>query len=245
MTINETSVLVIDDDPVSRQLLLLLLCRQGYPVKTADSGAQALEYLRAQVPLDTKVILADLQMPGITGSALAGALREICKADTTLIAMSGSSPDEAVAADYDSFLLKPFTMEDLASAIAGHRKAHPASPVVQQELPALNQTVYQRISATMDAKQMDQLYRFCLDDAKRRVANMRQSAVNGDDTSYRREAHAIKGGCGMVGASELQRLAASMEDSGIAANHVATLDEFVLACERLERMLNARKAATG
>jgi HPt (histidine-containing phosphotransfer) domain-containing protein len=69
---------------------------------------------------------------------------------------------------------------------------------------------------------------------------MRQSASEGDDDSYRKEAHAIKGGCGMVGALELQRLATSMEERGLGdANHVASLDEFMLACERVRRILIA------
>jgi HPt (histidine-containing phosphotransfer) domain-containing protein len=84
----------------------------------------------------------------------------------------------------------------------------------------------------------------CLDDVARRIATMREAASAGNETSYKREAHAIKGGCGMIGATELQRLATAMENKGLTANHVATLDEFVVAQERLKRMLNARETAT-
>jgi HPt (histidine-containing phosphotransfer) domain-containing protein len=69
---------------------------------------------------------------------------------------------------------------------------------------------------------------------------MRLAATDGDDAAYRREAHAIKGGCGMVGASELQNLAASLETRGLNdTDYVSSLDEFTLACERLRRMLVA------
>jgi HPt (histidine-containing phosphotransfer) domain-containing protein len=70
---------------------------------------------------------------------------------------------------------------------------------------------------------------------------MRSSASAGDDAAYRREAHAIKGGCGLVGALELQSIAASEENAGITANHVATLDEILAAAERLKRMLVAQR----
>jgi HPt (histidine-containing phosphotransfer) domain-containing protein len=71
---------------------------------------------------------------------------------------------------------------------------------------------------------------------------MERAASQGDDAAYRREAHAIKGGCGMVGAKELQKLATSMEEQGIdATNHVATHEEFVLAVERLRRILVAHE----
>jgi hypothetical protein len=44
----------------------------------------------------------------------------------------------------------------------------------------------------------------------------------------------------MVGAAELQSLATSMEERGLTdANHVASLDEFMMACERLRRILVA------
>ncbi len=46
----------------------------------------------------------------------------------------------------------------------------------------------------------------------------------------------------MVGAVELHRLAAAAEEIGVdAANHVASLDEMMIAWERLRRILNARE----
>ena len=45
----------------------------------------------------------------------------------------------------------------------------------------------------------------------------------------------------MVGALELQTLATSMEKRGLSDDHVASLKEFLLACERLRRMLVARE----
>jgi HPt (histidine-containing phosphotransfer) domain-containing protein len=70
---------------------------------------------------------------------------------------------------------------------------------------------------------------------------MRQAASDNDDAAYKREAHAIKGGCGMVGALELQTLATSMEERGLSDDHVASLKEFIGACERLRGMLIARE----
>jgi HPt (histidine-containing phosphotransfer) domain-containing protein len=70
---------------------------------------------------------------------------------------------------------------------------------------------------------------------------MRQAAFDGDDAAYKREAHAIKGGCGMVGALELQTLATSMERRGLSDDHVASLKEFMVACKRLRGMLIARE----
>lgn len=240
MSIDAKSILLIDDDEVSRELLLLLLKRHGYEVKTADSGAQALEYLRARGGAFPEVIVADLQMPGISGERLARALREVCGNDPALIAISGSSPDEVASREYDAFLLKPFTMEEFAAAIAGGRSTQKASP----DAGVLDQSIYAKLAASMSRDQLGRLYKLCIDDALKRIAAMHEAVVVGDDASYRRQAHAIKGGCGMVGAIELQRLASTMESNGLAANHVATLHEFPLACERLRGMLNAHEMAS-
>lgn len=240
MGIEAKSILAIDDDEVSRELLLLLLKRSGYEVKTAESGEQALDYLRTQGSAWPQIILADLQMPGISGERLARALREICGRPPILIAISASAPDQAASREYDAFLLKPFTMEEFAIAIAGGRFKQKAGT----EHSVLDPSIYTKLAASMDREQLGKLYQLCLEDALKRISSMHQAASAGDDASYRHQAHAIKGGCGMVGAIELQRLASTMESNGLIANHVATLHEFPLACERLRGMLNAHEIAS-
>jgi len=245
MSTDVPQILVIDDDPVSRELLLLLLKRQGHQVTTADSGGHALQLLKEHDTAIPQVILADLQMPGISGAKLADALRETCGDTPILIAMSASSPDQAASRGYDAFLLKPFTIDEFAALTVGYRSVHsPAEQPTSHEASILDHAIYQKLSDAMKPEQLKKLFTLCLEDVKKRISTMHTAAADGDDASYRREAHAIKGGSGMVGATELQRLASTMEINGLAANHVATLTEIVLACERLERMLNARKAAT-
>jgi CheY-like chemotaxis protein len=240
MSNTTTSVLVVDDDLISRELLQHLLTQRGYSVKTADSGADALQQLSESGEVLPDAVLADLQMPGIRGNSLAEAIRKGSVSDPpVLIAMSATAPDEAVYSSYDTFLLKPFTMDQFAAAISAGNSA-PAIESLTGET-VLNPTVYEKLANSMSPERLDQLYSFCLADAHKRIDSMRQAVLTGDDDAYRRLAHSIKGGCGMVGATELQNLATTMEDRGLAANHVATLDEFLLASERLAVMLNARK----
>jgi CheY-like chemotaxis protein/HPt (histidine-containing phosphotransfer) domain-containing protein len=243
MSIDETSILVIDDDPVSRELLQLLLRRQGYLLSTADSGSQALHDLRITGAAIPQVILADLQMPGISGAHLATDLREICGQELVLIAMSASLPDEAVIRGYNAFLSKPFTMEQFAAAIERRGAVQLKDAARNTEAPVLATEVYRKLSESMPPEKLEKLYLFCLEDADKRLNAMRQAAEQGDDAVYRSQAHAIKGGCGMIGARELQSIATKMENTGLTANHVATLDEFMLASERLKRMLYAHEIA--
>ena len=232
-------VLVVDDDALSREVFTLLLGNAGYEVESADSGDAALLYLESaqQRP---EVVLTDLQMPGISGGELARRLRRLCGPDATLLAMSASAPDDGSDRLFDGFLVKPFTMETFAAAVAG-RAPEPETRSREAVAATLDDTVYRKLSGSMRPSQLEQLYTICLTDVEARVGTMRRAASNGDNAVYKSEAHAIKGGCGMVGAHELQTLATSMEMHGLSDDHVASLNELMVACERLRGMLVARE----
>jgi CheY-like chemotaxis protein len=230
-------LLVVDDDPLSRELFSLLLRQKGYAVEVVNSGEAALLHLHAQ-PALPEVVLSDMQMPGLAGAEFALELRSLYGTQMMLLAMSGSEPKRTDKEPFDGFLLKPFTVDQLAATISGYAPRTDAKTNGGDHGTELDQAVYQKLAASMREAQVEQLYTLCLDDIGRRLSAMERAAGQGDDTAYRREAHAIKGGCGMVGAKELQKLATSMEEQGIdATNHVATPEEFVLAVERLRRIL--------
>lgn len=234
-------ILVVDDDALSREVLALLLEHAGYIVSTADSGDAAVHKLGSTPSPTPDVILADFQMPGITGGALARALRE-CSGRSLLLAMSGSHPGDDLIREFDGLLLKPFSMEELAAAIASARNHVEAAPseTRQQHSISLDRAIYDKLGASMRAERLQQLYTLFLTDTDQRVTRMRKLASNRDDALIRKEAHAIKGSAGMVGAIELQTLAAQLEEDGLRANHKASLDELMVACERLSRILMAR-----
>lgn len=230
-------VLLIDDDDLSRELLALLLSGKEFEIAAVGSGETALQRLQ-QSPASPQVILTDLQMPGISGSNLARQLRSACGPGTTLLAMSGSQPRGDAAQGYDGFLLKPFTRQQFSAAIAGTADEQPTPSTLTG---ILDELVFQKFCGSAPISQALEMYAFCLRDAEKRLATMREAAAAGNDQAYRAAAHAIKGSCGMLGATELQGLAAAMEDHGLGdANHVASCDEFVLACKRLKRILIER-----
>jgi CheY-like chemotaxis protein len=232
-------VLVIDDDDLTRDIVSLLLNGAGYAVETAYSGDTALLHLQT-APQLPEVVLADLQMPGITGTDLARRLRALCGPATTLLAMSASAPDDQSATEFDGLLLKPFTVERFAAAIAGRTPRMEEEPSAAT-VTALDETTYRKLARSMRQPQVQKLYELCLADTETRLETMRRAASEGDDSTYKKEAHAIKGSCGMVGAIELQTLATSMERHGLSDDHVASLKEFMVACERLRGMLVARE----
>jgi HPt (histidine-containing phosphotransfer) domain-containing protein len=85
------------------------------------------------------------------------------------------------------------------------------------------------------------LLAFALDDANTRISRMDRAARAGDDAVFRTEAHALKGGCGMIGALQLQQLAAQAEDEGITKVTLTEwkpLAEFVAASAAIRLMLD-------
>ncbi|MEO6815292.1 MAG: Hpt domain-containing protein [Edaphobacter sp.] len=225
---------------MSREVLALLLDHAGYVVSTADSGDAAIRQLSSTSTRLPQVVLADVQMPGTTGSALAHSLRDCC-GRCLLLAMSGSRPEDDMIREFDGLLLKPFTMAELAAAIAAAgRHSEATEDTIHDGLTPLNEAIYEKLTASMRAERLQQLYTLFLTDTEERITHMRQLASNQGDALFRKEAHAIKGSAGMVGAIELQTLTAKLEEDGLRANHVDSLDELMVACDRLRRILMAR-----
>ena len=232
---DERLIVVIDDDDLSREVLALIAMEAGFAVETFASGEEAIGALRgATAPA---VVLTDIQMPGVSGNALADQLRSLCGRQTTLLAMSGSDVSEDQRGQYDGFLLKPFSADELKSAC--DQTTMQATADSGDDTVVLNEAVFENFARSMPDGQVFGLYKMCLKDSARRLTAMQHAVETGDDAAYRRAAHAIKGGCGMVGALELAKLASQMENAGLPPEHdVTPLDHFLAASVRLERMLD-------
>jgi HPt (histidine-containing phosphotransfer) domain-containing protein len=159
--------------------------------------------------------------------------------------MSGSAPRDKDSQAFDSFLRKPFTMDDFSSAVESARHQKPG-PMMQAEpdqaaanrRPPLDDKIFGQLKSKIGGEPLRQLYQMTLDDVRVRLGRIATAASSGDQTVVRQEAHTIKGSCGMVGALELQALAAATE--GGSPVDTSALADFDSACQRLQRMLNDR-----
>jgi CheY-like chemotaxis protein/anti-sigma regulatory factor (Ser/Thr protein kinase) len=112
-------ILVIDDEPEVRMMLADLLTDDGHHVIEAASGAEGLQHLENQRPVD--VVLSDLGMPGMTGWEVARAVKAR-RADLPVVLITGwgetpeQRPDDRGSADL--VLAKPVTSLSLRSALA-------------------------------------------------------------------------------------------------------------------------------
>ena len=239
-------VLVLDDDEVMLSLLDALLSREGYQVTLADSGAAGLQALAGG--LEVELVLTDLQMPGSEAEALAGSLRRAMPHGAVLLAMSGTTPEASLRAAFDGFLLKPFDAQALTGAEQAAREAgstrvaetsaQPPETADDSAAPVLDGAIFESLLRIIPGPKLGELYQMTLADILERYARMVTAADQEDLVTIKREAHATKGSCGMVGALELQEIAAEIEEgTSVCTSAIA---EIPAACERLRRMLKSQ-----
>ena len=112
-------ILLVDDDPMLRDLARRLLEKLGHRVIVAESGAQALSLLDSQRS-QIGVMVTDLTMPEMSGVELIDEVKRRGLA-VPIVAMSGFAPNSTVRDDLASrpipFVAKPFTSGDLTQAI--------------------------------------------------------------------------------------------------------------------------------
>jgi two-component system CheB/CheR fusion protein len=114
------SVLVIEDDPDVRELLRLVLEREGHDVSTATDGAAALD-LVTQKSLRPEIILADYNLPGgMTGLRTAAKLQAQAGLEIPVIILTGdisTAALQAIANQECRQLNKPVKIAELTQAI--------------------------------------------------------------------------------------------------------------------------------
>ncbi len=114
------TVLVVDDSPTERHVLVELLSRNGYQVITAENGEEGIEKARRELP---DLILMDVVMPGLNGYQATRTLTrdEATKHIPILVCTSTGQETDRIwglrqgALDY---IVKPVNGEDLLAKIA-------------------------------------------------------------------------------------------------------------------------------
>lgn len=228
------TILLIDDDIVSREVIATVLTLHGHSVHTADNGEAALETL-ASGTASPEVILVDAQLPGLSGAPLLKQLRK--HGATTIFLISGSQPAKEIVASADGFLLKPFGPGDLQRLLAG-RSSKSAVPVDDADEPVVSPETLAQFRQIMNQATVREIYVTLVTDLKKRLVALETAIATGNKEEVRRLGHAIKGGCGMAGAQQIARLGEFLESKSDQLDNCATaLQELYTATRKLERML--------
>ncbi|MFZ0744809.1 MAG: response regulator [Terracidiphilus sp.] len=232
---NFPTVLLIDDDMISREVIATLLTLSGYTLHTAVDGANALEMLDSGECMP-QVILVDVQMQGLSGVKLIEGLRARSKAG--IYAISGSNPTDDLTAAADGFLLKPFSSETLQNLLNKH-SLKPAATVADPSEPVIDSETLAQFRQLMPESAVRQVYVTVTADLKKRSAMLETAIANGDAAEARRIGHTIKGGCGMAGVRQAAHLGTLLElESDQLNNSAVILRDLKATAETLERMLD-------
>ncbi len=217
-------LLLIEDDPLTCEVLSLLLTADGWQVTTAGSGEAALTCLQ-EASTFPALILCDQKLPGLSGSSLAEAIRstyrETVSAPVRLFAISASRG--IVPDGYEALLTKPFSASDVrklfeqvplqADAPNGRPEAR-ADDVMA--FPVIDKHIFKKLLASMGTERLRDLYLFAMADAADRVHRIQSALAAGREDEMAKEAHMLKGAAGMVGARRLADLAQVFETQALA-----------------------------
>lgn len=110
-------ILVVDDSPDTLELINRNLTSQGYQVYTSSGVSEAIKILDSE---SVDLVITDLKMPGISGLDLVKHVRENFKSTEVMMITGYASVNgavEAVKSGADEYLAKPFTDEELFSAV--------------------------------------------------------------------------------------------------------------------------------
>ncbi len=114
----DTSILVVDDDPHLREVVRYALAREGFRVREATDGQQALDMCRTDMP---DLLVVDVSMPELDGFSLCRRLRE--SSDVPLLFLSSRSDelDRVLGIDLggDDYVTKPFSTRELVARVKG------------------------------------------------------------------------------------------------------------------------------
>jgi DNA-binding response OmpR family regulator len=114
-----TSVLVADDDPDVRDLVIFKLEQSGFEVTAAEDGPEALAAAREQLP---DVAVLDISMPGMSGLDVCRLLRAEPATRRMLIVMltaraQESDLDTGFTSGADDYVVKPFSPRELVTRL--------------------------------------------------------------------------------------------------------------------------------
>jgi len=226
------TILLAEDNPVNRKLVVRALEQRGHRVLTAQNGRVALDKFDRGT---FDVILMDVQMPDVDGLSATvtirqrehGSGRHVPIVAMTAHAMAGDR-ERCLEAGMDDYASKPIRPVDLIEIVERHGGI--GSPYDLER--ALKQV-------GGDRRLLRQLVTIFRPDARRIMARIRKAADTGDAETIRRSAHTLKGSLGTVGAPDTASMAARLEHAAHDTSPIRTrlVHELGTALEQLDHAL--------
>jgi len=221
-------VLVVDDQPLNREIVEALLGEVGITSREACNGQEALDILSEAGPQAFDLVLMDIQMPVVDGLTATRVIRKLDGfGQLPIIAMTAHTMEHekavSSAAGMNDHIGKPFETANffqlLARWIPALKQQMPTeSPAVAPTPAAVGLAALRSIDTQAGLARFvgnEERYRHWLtefvNEAPGYAAQVRQSLTAGNPEAARQSAHAVKGRVGMLGMTELHPIASALE----------------------------------
>ncbi|HWK50907.1 MAG TPA: response regulator [Steroidobacter sp.] len=212
-------ILVVEDHPVNQYVVKSMLDVLKCPATLAGSGKEALQLIAQE---DFDLILMDCQMPGMDGFETTRELRKLLTRPVPIIAMTANAMLEdrnrCLEAGMDDFLPKPFgrgVLNDILCKWLAPQKSRKDGNGTQplreslQKLPAIDPEVFDDLWSNLKW-QLAPMRRI----GETFLSSVRETEAMFDQPSgstMRRQIHTLLGTAGMIGARQIERIAAEMQ----------------------------------
>ena len=130
-------VLLAEDSPINRRVVLLQLERSGVEAKAVCNGLEVLEALEES---SFHIILMDCQMPELDGYQTATRIREQGDDETVILALTAHAlkgeREKCLRAGMDDYMVKPLSIEGLQKLLTRWSRSPRISPRILKSLPS-------------------------------------------------------------------------------------------------------------
>jgi len=248
-TVSRRSVLLVDDDPVSRAVLAALLERRGLTVVTAESGGEAL----SEIDRDRfDLVVVDFRLPDIDGVELIRRLRERrdARAPTILLVSACISAIDARAAldaGADAALEKPLLWERVAPWLGRNvRDENPRREAVSTPAVDFDESRVREMIEILPPVKVRELAVRAAGSLREYRVEMNEAGDKGDLPRLSEAAHRVAGLAGIYGCVALRGAARALEDTiargdgDPTAARLMVEERFAAAIERVDAIFVRR-----
>jgi DNA-binding response OmpR family regulator len=146
-----TRVLVVDDEPIVRDVVVRYLRRDGFETLEAADGVEARELIERASP---ELVVLDVMIPGLDGLELCRWVRARSELPVIMLTARGEETDRVVGLELgaDDYVTKPFSPRELVARVRGVLRRAAAAPT-PAETVSFGDVVLER--ATREARKGD------------------------------------------------------------------------------------------
>jgi DNA-binding response OmpR family regulator len=159
------TVLVVDDEPIVREIVVRYLEREGHETLEAEDGPRARDAIERS---DPDLVVLDVMLPGVDGLELCRWIRARSELPVIMLTARGEEADRIVGLELgaDDYVTKPFSPRELAARVRSVLRRSAPAPAVEAALvfgdvelePESREARKAGVSIRLTAKEFDLLW---------------------------------------------------------------------------------------